>query len=212
MMLPLALAALSFVRVDIATDTVTARDWADDAPTETGSLLKPFIALAYAQSHQLRYPVVTCKRCWLPRGHGRVGIEQAIAQSCNTYFDSLRGQLRDGELEATARRFGITALPKVSPADLLRAYVELTRRAAEPGVSPLLEGMKRAASTGTAKEIGGNALAKTGTAPCSHRDRAPGDGFVIVLTPAVQPRTALIVRLHGRPGSHAAQAAAGLLR
>ncbi len=211
MMLPFALAVLSFVRVDIATDTVTAREWEDDAPVESGSLLKPFIALTYAQSHQYRYPEVTCKRCWLPRGHGRVGIEDAIAQSCNTYFDALRAQLGTGELEATARRFGLATYPKVRPEDVLRAFIELSRRGAEPGVAPLLEGMRRAAVSGTAKELHGHALAKTGTAPCSHRERAPGDGFAIVLAPAIQPRTALLVRLHSRPGSHAAREAARLL-
>lgn len=208
----ISLTAPSYIRIDIASGVVTARQWDEDTPVETGSLLKPFIALAYAQSHQFHYPEVLCRRCWLPRGHGRIGITDAVAHSCNTYFDHLREQLTRGELEATARRFGLAGLPRAGPEDVLRAYVELARRGAEPGVAPLLEGMRRAATHGTAKDLHGNAAAKTGTAPCSHREKAPGDGFAIVLAPAIQPRTALLVRLHGRPGAYAARAAAGLLR
>lgn len=212
MTLALAL-LLSFIRVDVESGAVNARDWPSEPPVNTGSLLKPFIALAYAQSHQFQYPQITCKRCWLPRGHGRLTIENAIAQSCNTYFDELRAQTPDGDFAATLRRFGITTYPQVQPEDILRAYIELTRRKTEPGIAPLLEGMRRAATIGTAKELAiPDAFAKTGTAPCTHKPKAPGDGFAIILTPTQQPRTAIIVRLHGRPGAHAAREAGGLLR
>jgi cell division protein FtsI/penicillin-binding protein 2 len=65
------------------------------------------------------------------------------------------------------------------------------------------------AQKGTAKAAGAElrhlpALAKTGTAPCTHPRKAPGDGFALVMAPADHPRTVLLVRLHGRPGSMAA--------
>ena len=86
------------------------------------------------------------------------------------------------------------------------------KRGAEPGVEPILQGMRLSARSGTAKALHLDALAKTGTAPCSHTPKAAGDGFTVVLYPAVQPRVALLVRLHGRPGSHAAKEAASLLQ
>src|SRR3984885_2823191 len=57
-----------------------------------------------------------------------------------------------------------------------------------------------------------DALVKTGTAPCTHSPRAPGDGFAIVLTHADQPKILLMVRVHGVPGAQAAKTAGLMLR
>jgi cell division protein FtsI/penicillin-binding protein 2 len=211
-MIPAALVLLSFLRMDVQTGSVLERQWQDERPIHPGSLVKPFIALAYAQSHQFRFPEINCTRCWLPRGHGRIGLRDAIAQSCNSYFDTLRAALGPGELDAVARRFGLRGVDEARPEELLGAFVELSRRSAEPGVSVILEGMRLAARAGTAKRLAHDALAKTGTAPCTHTPKAPGDGFVVVLYPAVQPRVALLARLHGRPGSYAAAEAARLIQ
>lgn len=206
------LMVLSFLRLDVESGAVTARQWTPEEVVEVGSLAKPFVALAYAQGHGFVYPEVECKRCWSPRGHGKVGMEQAIAQSCNTYFETLRAALRPGELEGVAQRFGLEGADRVRPERLLRAYVELQRRGAEPGVAPILAGMRLAAKSGTAKGLGRDALAKTGTAACGHKQKAPGDGFAVVLYPAVNPRVAVLVRLHSRPGAHAAREARTLLQ
>ena len=77
---------------------------------------------------------------------------------------------------------------------------------------PILEGLALSAQKGTAKAVdaalpGMTALAKTGTAPCTHKKKAPGDGFALVMFPAEHPRAALLVRLHGRPGFMAAEIA-----
>jgi hypothetical protein len=205
------LVLLTFLRIDIETGQVVARQWKNEQAVAVGSLAKPFVALAYAQSHEYRYPRVTCKGCWLPRGHGDVGIVEALAHSCNTYFDTLRGQLKPGELDAVANRLGLADADTAMPEQILRAYIELSKRSREPGVAPILEGLRRAASEGTAKGVHLDALAKTGTGPCSHNPKAPGDGFAVVLHPAAQPRTALILSLHSRPGSHAATEAGRLL-
>ncbi|MBL8173796.1 MAG: hypothetical protein JNK48_03955 [Bryobacterales bacterium] len=205
------LLAVALLKLDIDSGTVTTRQWPDAGESVAiGSLAKPFIAIAYAEGHAYRYPRLKCnpKACWLPRGHGEVGIEEAIAQSCNVYFNALRKQIPLDLLQSTARRYGFDDVDRSPPEALLRAYVELQRRAAEPGVAPILTGLRRAASHGTARLLAHDALAKTGTAPCSHTPKSPGDGFAIVLHPAVAPKTALIVRLHGRPGSHAAREAA----
>jgi cell division protein FtsI/penicillin-binding protein 2 len=51
-------------------------------PVPVGSLVNPFIALAYAQQHNFPHPTYFCDGtgdgCWLPRGHGQVDISAAI--------------------------------------------------------------------------------------------------------------------------------------
>lgn len=100
---------------------------------------------------------------------------------------------------------------------MARAYVELIRRRDEPGVRMVLDGMAQSARQGTGAEVDralpySDALAKTGTAPCTHARHAPGDGFTIVLAPADQPQILLLVRVHGVPGAQAARTAGQMLR
>jgi cell division protein FtsI/penicillin-binding protein 2 len=204
-----------------------------------GSLVKPFTALAYAESHGGQLPRLDCtpaSNCWLPSGHGAVGIEQAIALSCNAYFRSLSEQLHPHDLEPVTARFGLTAPPssappgayfglgmdwQIAPAALVLAYEELLKRSAAPLVSRILAGLKAASEQGTASGVaralgGRGALAKTGTAPCTHHPGAAnpsnGDGFALVFYPADQPRYTLLVRAHGVPGREAANVAGEILR
>jgi hypothetical protein len=214
--------------------------WPDlDRPVPLGSLVKPFTALAYAESHGGRFPRIECtpqSGCWLPAGHGPLEIEKAIAYSCNTYFRGLSEQLRYQDLAQVTARFGLMAPPRsapsqayfglgddwrLSPVALVRAYEELLKRSAEPVVSRILAGLKASAARGTANGVGRalgglNSLAKTGTAPCIHQagTRHPwtGDGYALVLYPAEQPRYTLLVRVHGVPGRQAAELAGDILR
>ncbi|MEX2301627.1 MAG: penicillin-binding transpeptidase domain-containing protein [Bryobacterales bacterium] len=213
--------------------------WADyNQPVPVGSLVKPFTALAYAASHGGRFPRIECKPesgCWLPSGHGAVGIEQAIGYSCNAYFRSLSEQLQARDLAPVTARFGLPAPPlsalpgayfglgdewRLAPVALVRAYEELLRRSAEPAISRVLAGLKLAGEHGTAsgvaRALGGlGALAKTGTAPCIHTGpshRSNGDGYALVLYPTDQPRYTLLVRVHGVPGREAANLAGEILK
>jgi len=65
---------------------VIAQRWEDpERELPVGSLVKPFIAVAYGESHR-DFPQFKCtgkKTCWLPRGHGYLHIREAIAFSCN---------------------------------------------------------------------------------------------------------------------------------
>lgn len=166
--------------------------WTDfDRPVALGSLVKPFTALAYAESHGGQFPRIDCtpqSGCWLPSGHGPVDIEKAIAHSCNAYFRGLSEQIHHQDLTPVTARFGLSAPPRsapasayfglgddwqLAPAALVRAYEELLKRSAEPTIGRLLAGLKAAAERGTAngvaRALGGlSALAKTGTAPCIH--------------------------------------------
>ena len=198
--------------------------WNDaEDPVPPGSLLKPFAALAYGDSHGFDYPAASCdgQGCWLPGGHGAMGIEDALAQSCNVYFRTLARALTESGMAYTAIRFGLPAPPagsapdsywglgdgwRVPPDRILGAYRELHRRSAAPGVRAILEGLRRSAVRGTASGVGAPALAKTGTAPCVHRG-SNGDGYACVLYPADKPRYTMLLQLHGRTGREAARAA-----
>jgi len=211
--------AVEIAEIDLLTGAVIQEGWRDPAPA--GSLIKPFTAMAYAAGHGFVYPQFVCTpgACWLPAGHGRLGIREAVAYSCNAYFVKLASEIRAEDLAAMLRRFGLDPLPqtagpdafiglgdtwRVKPLDLLRAYGELASRAAEPGVAELLEGMALSAKAGTGKVAGDGWLMKTGTAPCAHVHRAPGDGYALGMYPARHPRRAVLVRLHGGTGAEAA--------
>ncbi|MGA9981148.1 MAG: penicillin-binding transpeptidase domain-containing protein [Candidatus Sulfotelmatobacter sp.] len=228
---------ISFLLLDARTGDVLAARWDHvDSPHPLGSLVKPFTALAYGEQHDFRYPAHTClgtaTGCWLPRGHGEIGLTAAIAYSCNSYFRMLTANLTGADVAPIAARFGIESPDRdasgpalagigsrwqISPLRMARAYVELIRRREQLGVREILAGMAQSARHGTGAEVDRalpfpDALAKTGTAPCTHSPRAPGDGFVVVLAPADQPQILLMVRVHGVPGAQAAKTAGQMLR
>jgi cell division protein FtsI/penicillin-binding protein 2 len=228
---------ISFLLLDASTGNVLAARWDHpDTPIPMGSLFKPFAALAYGERHEFQYPAHICRGavtgCWLPRGHGKMSLTSAIAQSCNSYFRILTADLNSSDVFPTARRFGLDSPPpsangaqlaglgdqwRTSPLRMARAYIELARHRDQLAVAQILDGMAESARYGTAAAVcrefpSLDALAKTGTAACTHAHRSPGDGFVVVLTPADHPRLLLLVRVHGVPGSHAAQTAAKMLR
>jgi cell division protein FtsI/penicillin-binding protein 2 len=217
---------VDYIAIDVNTRVVIAEHWANPAiAIPVGSLVKPFLAMAYDRS----FPEFVCKgkasRCWLPKGHGHEGFREALAQSCNAYFLNLARDVDANTLAITAAKFGIPAPMgdraeerigfgdawRISPIALVNAYAELAARREEPRVAEILSGMELAARSGTAKAIGKNVLAKTGTAPCVNRKHA-GDGFAIVLAPAVSPRIALLVRVHGVTGAEAAKSVSPILR
>ncbi len=221
----LAVAGVSLLLLDANTGRLIESQWPEaERPVPVGSLVKPFAALAYGMSHGFRFPEVVCKdNCWLPRGHGRVGLETALAHSCNNYFRRLAEDLAPEGLSSLAVRFGLSGPPpgaspigegdgwSVAPLALARAYAELAARGGEPGVKEVLAGLARCASEGTGGAIGAGSLAKTGTAPCTHARKSPGDGYVVVLYPAAHPRRVLLLRVEGAPGSRAAAVAGKLL-
>jgi cell division protein FtsI/penicillin-binding protein 2 len=226
-LLTLIAADVNFIAVDVHTRQVVERQWADaEQPVPVGSLVKPFVALAYGGE----FPEYVCKgaadECWLAKGHGKLGFHRALAQSCNAYFLNLARGVDGATLAVIAAKFGIPppldnsaeariGLGKdwqIAPLALVRAYAELASRAGEPRVDEILAGLRMAAESGTAKALGRGVLAKTGTAACVAERRDAGDGFAVVLEPAEDPRVALLVRVHGAPGATAAKSAARILR
>ncbi len=210
---------LSYILLD-EQGVVMAQRW-DNAETEipVGSLTKPFMAVAYGRTHE-SFPQLRCsgkKTCWLARGHGLLRMREAIAYSCNSYFHQLlaragpafRPAMDAFALHGTAVAGQENLFTTASPLALARAYLELAHRPRDPVISTVVQGLALSAQKGTASAVGAElfgapALAKTGTAPCTHRKKAPGDGFALVMFPAEHPREVLLVRLHGRPGFMAA--------
>jgi cell division protein FtsI/penicillin-binding protein 2 len=229
--------SISYLLLDAHTGRVVASRWEEPGrPVALGSLVKPFTALAYGQRHEFKYPEFVCTGvaggCWLPRGHGRIGMRQAIAFSCNAYFRALAAQVRAEDVSQVMRRFGIESQRgepgapalvglgddwRISPEQVARGYCELASQSAEVGAIELIRGMALSAQAGTGSAVGralagAATLVKTGTAPCAHQGQAPGDGYVIALYPAESPRLALLVRVHGAPGAQAAVVGGQMLR
>jgi hypothetical protein len=218
---------LSYLLLDEDGQVIAQRWEHPERDVPVGSLVKPFLAVAYGQTHQTfpRFRCVGKKTCWLARGHGTLQVRDAIAFSCNSYFHQLvAGAGRD--FERAFRSFdlhGDFGRPETSassgsaaPLRLARAYLELTRRSRDPAVLPALEGLALSAQKGTGKAAGAElrnipVLAKTGTAPCTHAKKAPGDGFALLIAPAGHPRAVLLVRMHGRPGYMAAGVAGRMM-
>lgn len=204
---------LTYLLLDAASGQTIAARWAHPGdPIPTGSLVKPFTALAYDRP----FPLFTCtgRNCWLPRGHGRMNIVSAIAHSCNAYFLELACGVNLERLGAVAAQYGLAAPPRdaspelliglgdawrQSPQAIARAYCELVARSAV-----VLPGMALSARSGTGRGIGPGAYAKTGTAPCIDGSHDAGDGFAIAVYPIDTPRYALLARVHGTTGAKAA--------
>jgi len=226
---------LSYLLLD-ASGKVLAERWATQQAVSPGSLVKPFLVIAYGEQHGGRFPTVRClgteSRCWLPRGHGNLGLEEAITQSCNAYFLQLATGLDRQHAAQTLARYGLSGPAADAAAENLaglgdawkeppmawaRAYLQLVNEQQSPTQSRIVKGMLDSAKRGTARSVdaalGRNAaLAKTGTAACSHTPQGAADGFTVVLYPAARPRLLLLVRVHGVTGAESTRVAGAMLR
>jgi cell division protein FtsI/penicillin-binding protein 2 len=227
--------SISYLLLDAPSGAALAERWQDPTqPIPIGSLIKPFTALAYAQSHR-RFPTYVCNGardfCWLPHGHGRITLNEAIAQSCNAYFLALARDVPVDQANAVLTAYGLPPVKdankplalaglsdtwQVSPLALARAYATFAH-AARDRDAEILSGMQSSAQIGTAHAVSlvlpaHSALAKTGTARCTHTPRSTADGFTVILYPADDPRVVLLTRVHGVTGATTATTAAKMLR
>lgn len=221
------LPGMEYVLLRASDASVVASHWrAPEIAAPLGSLVKPFVALAYAESHGLRYPEFDCTGCWTPRGHGRIGIGSAIAQSCNSYFVQLACQVAVEDVERIADRYGLPMPADPTPESLIGhygtwratpvaaalAYNEIVHRRSEPEDAMVFNAMRRCARMGTAMGLGASIAAKTGTAPCVHSVEAPGDGLLAAMFPEDAPEWVLLARIHGAPGAECARRSGAFVR
>lgn len=227
----------SYLLLDAHSGNILASHWDNyDQPIPLGSLVKPFTALAFAGAHDFRYPIYECKGkstgCWQDQPHGNLDIVAAVSVSCNSYFRHLAETVTAEQLAPITQEFhlespdanftnanliGLGTQWRISPLHLAQAYLELYRRKEQPGIAPLLEGMRRSAQHGTGSAVDrqlkpSEALVKTGTAPCTHTPWAPADGFVLAMVPADNPEILLLIRIHSVAGAKAAETAGQMLR
>jgi len=227
----------SYLLLDAHSGRLLAEHWPDSSrPVPIGSLIKPFTASLYAQSHR-QFPTIVCHgrrdACWLPRGHGRIALTRAIALSCNAYFLALSRALRVQDANQMLARYSLPPVTgedkslalaglddhwRVSPLTMAHAYLKLvhdSRRGPRADADErILRGMQESARIGTARAVNSRypVLAKTGTAECTHTPRASADGFTVVLFPADDPRLLLLVRRHGTTGAKTAELAGAMLQ
>lgn len=225
--------AADYVITDFETQDVIAEHWSEPVTASPGSLLKPFVVLAYGRKYGKVFPELECtgETCWLPAGHGRVDVTRALSHSCNTYFRELSLGISTDEVGYESSQLGLRAPPPDSrpsalwglladwvstPYEILGAYAELAQRRSEPTAAIVLNGLRQAARDGTAAtltaQLGEDTFAKTGTATCVHPRGGDADGFAVAVYPADSPRYSIVVRLHNRTGRTAASAAAAILR
>jgi len=227
---------ISYLLFDARSGALLSSRWDDPAkPIPLGSLVKPFTALAYGETHENQFPSHICRGeasgCWQVHPHGKLNLVSAISVSCNSYFRALAENLTGEQLIPIAKRFGLDPPEPtlsgpplmglgdrwpIAPVKMARAYLELFHRRDQPVVREILAGMAQSARSGTGKGVDKalnhpDALVKTGTAPCTHAHPAPGDGFVIAMVPANKPELLLLVRVHSVPGATASIAAGRML-
>jgi SpoIID/LytB domain protein len=158
---------------------------------------------------------------------------EALAYSCNDFFVSLAPRLSRSMVNGVRSRLGLPPLsegvdlaasligldgPRITPRALLDVVARLAGAdpqrpvsIGEPARRVLLEGMRGAATYGSAAALSSrktSVLAKTGTAPM------PGGswmGLVVALEPAEQPTRGVVVVAPGAAGLDAAAIAADVL-
>lgn len=210
---------VSYLAMNVQSGEIFASRWEGvERPVPPGSLVKPFLATLGRAEAKFECPK---GRCWLAQGHGPLRLREAIAESCNVWFLELSSSVSHAAMQEMALRFGLPEPPPdrrawvgladwpIPPATLVRAFSRLGR---SPGAAAVRDGMALAARSGTARLAGAEALMKTGTAPCTHAVRAPGDGFALAMFPVAEPAYVVLVRVHGTTGAIAAVTAGKILR
>jgi hypothetical protein len=201
---------------------------ASDIPIAVGSLQKPFVARAWAQTHSDGpSPRFTCTggaSCWLKKGHGELGLASALTRSCNAYFRQLAEATPPQALAESLAHAGFTPAPanaeeaiglaapgllRIQPSRLLAAYQELLRDPWPLGDGlrqEVLGGLRESARIGTAGGLVAWGLwAKTGTVPLDAQHTV---GFALALDDG---GLAMLARLHPGTGAQAATALAAPL-
>lgn len=224
----------SAVVLDVSSGQVLGGYHLDEARTRKaspGSTLKPFTWLAWAESHKgAAIPRMPCRRrlqvngraydCAHPDAGIPLGPAEAIAYSCNSFFD----QLRFAPPPSFLQRYGFTAYAarnltlgaigeegiRVTPLELAKAYRMLAlaarRRTLDGQAANGLRGSVAYGSGQLAGVKGLEVAGKTGTTA------APGGAYTHAwfagYAPAANPKIAVVIFLEqGRGAANAAPVA-----
>ena len=211
---------LNYIGLQV-TGVVEKMSWPHpEAVVNPGSLLKPFLALAYLATHE-QAPSAYCRGrvdgCWYGKGHGKQEIVTAIANSCNVYFLKLAARVEPAALEMISLKYGLISPLRgwdcarligedagwpQSPLAVAKAFAQLAQSRQERGVALVLRGMELCSLRGTASKIGVRCYAKTGTAQ---------SGFAVAMFPLIEPRRVLLASRRHSTGADVAQMAAPLV-
>jgi hypothetical protein len=207
-----------------------------DLPEQTAaaSVAKTFCAYAV-----LRNALLTADEVQLcdgdgykPEGHGRVNVVEALALSCNTFFEKAGCRLTWDQFRESCRRLGgfDARLPE-KPASLLErldvyahgsqiatGFEELARLARAVAFSPpedvalavVRRGWREAVTSGTAlaaNVAGAEVAGKTGTLP-----DPPWERKFAAFAPLSAPRWVVAVRSAGQEGASPAEMAGRVFR
>lgn len=198
-------------------------NWPDaDRHVSLGSLLKPFLAVAFLATNR-EAPVVECRGtadgCWFARGHGRQDIVSALANSCNVYFLELAARVNRAALDSMCLSYGLAVPARnwqgsrliglgegwpQTPLAAARAFGALGRDSQAQSVQAVLAGMAQCARSGTGRSVNWPCYAKTGTVKCSHVRGDHIDGYIAAIYPLGQPRSVILAMRHGATGANAA--------
>lgn len=210
-----------FVTWRLEDGRVRADAGAPAGPLPVGSLVKPFLAEAWAHAHPEatppRFRCESTSHCWKVSGHGELGLARALALSCNAYFRALATDTPPAELETTLREEGFQVAGSLSPeaaiglsddeggatiepARLLRAYARLVTTpwsAHESVRREVIQGLREAARLGTARLAGG-VMGKTGTVPSLDGRALSTSGWALRLDESGRATLGLLVDGTGR--------------
>ncbi len=206
---------------------VAADAGAPSGPLPVGSLVKPFLAAAWARSHPgMAAPRALCdgrSGCWRPSGHGELGLARALAISCNTYFRKMAAETPVRVLSRTLREEGFAVgdavspaaalglaggedAPVIAPEALLRAFERLVTRpwaaAEDPVRLEVVAGLREAARIGTARGAR-SVMGKTGTVPSLQGRDLQTSGWVLAVGANGGLRLALLRAGTGREAAAA---------
>lgn len=221
----------SAVVLDVATGRILGGYQLDKARTRKaapGSTLKPFTWLAWSEEHKgAAIPRMVCRRKLSAGGHTLdcahpdaaipLGPAEALAYSCNSFFD----QLRFAPPPSFLQRYGFTAYAaqnltlgaigeeglKVTPLELAKAYRQLALQAAKRTLDGhVANGLAGSVQYGSGQLAGIKGLAVAGkTGTTAGPSRAYTHAWFAGWAPAEKPEIVVVVFLEqGRGAANAA--------
>lgn len=162
--------------------------------------------------------------CWTHRGHGELDLARALALSCNLYFQSLGLELGYPALRSALVQAGFgaaSALPEspegldplllaigdeprfaVTPQEAWSFWQSFSQGLDRPELSAIRQGLRRAVSQGTARQVSAaqlEILGKTGTGDSLQKTYAT-NGWFLGAYPVEKPRWLLLVFLQEAHG------------